>query len=95
MRIARLLLAGMALMAWCWPAGAGVTETVNRAASSASSVAHKAERAVKRGVDAGISGVERGTKAAGRAVNAGAKKIGIPTGASAPAEPPRGDMPRR
>lgn len=95
MRIAKPLLAGLALVAWSWPASAGVESTVHKAAAGASSVAGKVERAVKRGVDAGIHGVERGTKAAGRAVNTGAKKIGIPAGASVPAAAPNGDMPRR
>jgi hypothetical protein len=46
------------------------------------------ERAVKRGVGAAASGVERGAKAAGRAATGVAKKIGVPgAGASAPKQP--------
>jgi len=55
------------------------------AAAGASSVHGKVERAVKRGVNTGISGVERGAKATGHAVETAAKKIGIPgAGASSP-----------
>jgi len=94
MRIAKPLLSGAVLAAWACLATAGVNEVVHSAASGASSVATKAERAVKRGVSAGISGVERGTKAAGHAVEGGARKMGIPsnappTGATAP----RGELP--
>ncbi|HEX6019414.1 MAG TPA: hypothetical protein VFZ28_15065 [Burkholderiaceae bacterium] len=80
MRIAKFMLAGIALMVWGWPASAGVNEWVHSAAAGASSVATKAERGVKRGVEAGISGVERGTKAAGRGVETAARKVGIPAG---------------
>jgi hypothetical protein len=66
-------------------ASATVGEKVQSAATAASGVAAKVERAVKRGVSAAASGVERGAKAAGRAVDRGAKKVGVPgAGASAP-----------
>lgn len=84
-RNTKLVLAGLVWAAWSVGARAGVTEALQTAANAASGVATKTERAVKRGVEAGISGVERGTKAAGRAVESGAKKIGIPgAGASSP-----------
>jgi len=63
-------------------AHATVNEVAQKAASGVSSVATKAERAVKRGVEAGISGAERGAQATGRAVESTAKKIGLPTGAA-------------
>ena len=93
MRIAKPLLTGIALAAWSCCALAGVTEVVHSATAGASSVASKAEHAVKRGVDAGISGVERGTKAAGHAIETGAKKIGIPGNPPPHASTtPRGEM---
>lgn len=93
MRTAKPLLTGIVLAAWSCCALAGVTEVVHSAAAGASSVASKAEHAVKRGVNAGISGVERGTKAAGHAIESGAKKIGIPGNPSPHASTtPRGEM---
>jgi len=93
MRIAKPLLAGIALTAWACCALAGVNEVVHSAAAGASSVASKAEHAVKRGINAGISGVERGTKAAGHAVESGAKKVGIPSNPPPHASTtPRGEM---
>jgi len=95
-RIAGPLLVGMALLAWGWPASAGVNEVVHSAAAGASSVATKAERGVKRGFEAGIHGVERGTKAAGNAIAGGAKKVGIPSGPPpANTTAPPGELPPR
>ena len=82
---AKRLLAGLWLVCLASSAGATVTEVAQSAAAGASSVHGKVERAVKRGVEAGISGVERGAKATGRAVETVARKIGIPgAGASSP-----------
>ena len=93
MRKTTRVLSGIALAVWGWCAHAGVNEWVHSAAAGASSVHGKAERAVKKGVDAGLSGVERGTKAAGRAVEGGAKKAGVPGAGTPPkADPPRGEM---
>lgn len=94
MRNTRLALTGLSLAVWSCCACAGVNEWVHSAAAGASSVHGKVERAVKKGVEAGISGVERGTKAAGRGVETGAKKVGIP-GGTPPGErtSPRGELP--
>ncbi len=82
---AKCLLAGLWLVGLVSSASATVTEVAQSAAAGASSVHGKVERAVKRGVNAGISGVERGAKATGHAVETVAKKIGIPgAGASSP-----------
>ena len=79
------LLAGLALLWLMSSAYATVTEVAQSAAAGASAVATKVERAVKHGVNAGMSGVERGAKATGHAVETTAKKIGIPgAGASSP-----------
>ena len=98
MRNVKPVLSGLALSLCGCLAHATVTDVVNSAAAGASSVATKTERAVKRGVNAGISGVERGTKAAGHAIDSTAKKIGVPgAGASSASHssPPRGEMPTR
>src|SRR5262245_22845644 len=84
MTSSKRLLAGCGLVLLACSASATVSDVVHSAAAGASAVASKVERGVKTGVNAGLSGVERGTKAAGRAVESGAKKIGIPgAGASA------------
>ena len=92
MRSTTRMLSGIAVLVWGSCALAGVNEWVHSAAAGASSVHGKVERAVKKGVDAGVSGVERGTKAAGRAVEGGAKKAGVPATPSPKADPPRGEM---
>jgi hypothetical protein len=85
MSSAKRLLAGLWLAALVSSAGATVTEVAKSAAAGASSVAAKVERAVGHGVDAAAAGIQRGGQATGRALNAGAKKIGIPgAGASSP-----------
>ena len=82
---AKRLLAGLSLAWLASSAGATVTEAAQRAAAGASSVATKVERAVARGVNAATSGIERGGKATGNALQTAAKKIGIPgAGASSP-----------
>jgi hypothetical protein len=86
MRDARRFAAAAWLVACACSANATVGEKAQGAATAASGVATKVERAVKRGVSAAASGVERGAKAAGRAADRGAKKIGVPgAGASSPA----------
>ena len=82
---AKRLLAGLWLVCLASSAGATVTEAAQRAAAGASSVATKVERAVARGVNAATSGIERGGKATGNALQTAAKKVGIPgAGASSP-----------
>jgi hypothetical protein len=85
MRDVRHWAAAVGLSVCALGANATVGEKAKSAATAASGVATKVERAVKRGVSAAASGVERGAKAAGRAADRGAKKIGVPgAGASAP-----------
>lgn len=91
-RCGRTLMVGLALACVVPWAGATVGEKAQAAASAASGVATKTEKAVKRGVKAAASAVERGAKAAGSAVAAGARKIGVPgAGASAPKGDPNRD----
>ena len=82
---AKQLLTGWSLVLLAGSACATVSEVAQSAAAGASAVATKVEHAVKKGVNAGISGVEHGAKAAGHGVETAAKKIGIPgAGASSP-----------
>lgn len=87
MSSAKRLLAGLPLVLLASAAGATVTEVVQSAAAGASSVATKVEGAVKKGVNAGLAGIERGAKATGRAVETGAKKIGIPGAGASSTKP--------
>jgi hypothetical protein len=83
-RVSIGFLSGLLAMGAC--AGAG--EKAQSTAKAASGVAVKTENAVKRGLGAAASGVERGAQAAGNAVTHVAKQIGVPgAGASAPKQP--------
>lgn len=64
-----------------------VGEKVDATGRAASSVAGKTERAVKTGVKAAASGVERGARATGRVADKGAQKVGIPGAGASAARP--------
>lgn len=90
MRTWRRLWIGIASAGVALGAMAGVTEKAESVVKSASGVASKAEKGVKRGLNAAESGIERGAKKAGNAVTGVAKKAGIPgAGASSPKQPQR------
>ena len=58
----------------------GATEVANSAATKASEVVVKVEKAVKKGVKAAADGVEKRAKATGRTADKIAKKAGVPVG---------------
>lgn len=68
---------------------AGPTEAAGAAASQASAVAVKVEKAVKRGLQTAASAVEHGASVAGAAVDKVARKAGLPASSASAASAPQ------
>lgn len=68
-------------------------QAVEKAASATGKVVTNSEKAVKRGAHKTADAMERGFDRAGSAVQRGAKRMNLPTGASA-AQQTRGEQPK-